>query len=184
MSGLDVAACTTTVSIVDVLFVCTGNTCRSPMAEAIMRRLVEERGLTLSVDSAGLRAESTIAPQAVRVLQRRGIQTHERTAVQLTEEMVDRASLVLCMTEEQRRILAEAMPASAARIFAWGGFVARSVAGTSLPQDRPLDRASDPRRECEVLDPVGQDDAAYEATAATIETLAVATLHALDTRNG
>lgn len=167
----------------DVLFVCTGNTCRSPMAEAIMRRLVEERRLAVSVGSAGLRAESTIAPQAIRVLQRRGIQTHERTAVQLTEEMVDRASLVLCMTEEQRRILAEAMPSSAERIFAWGGFVASSTAGTR-PQDGPLDRASDPGRDYDVPDPVGQDDAVYEATAAAIEALAVATLHALDTRDG
>jgi protein-tyrosine-phosphatase len=105
--------------------------------------------------------------------------------VQLTEEMVDRASLVLCMTEEQRRILAEAMPASAERIFAWGDFVARSEAGSRVPNDRPLDdRASDPGRDYDVPDPVGKDDADYEATAAAIETLALATLHALGMHKG
>ncbi|MET3576670.1 protein-tyrosine-phosphatase [Bhargavaea ullalensis] len=41
--------------MVSVLFVCLGNICRSPMAEAVMRRLVEDRGLSdeISVDSAG-----------------------------------------------------------------------------------------------------------------------------------
>ena len=41
--------------MIRVLFVCLGNICRSPMAEAIMRDLIEERGLTskIKVDSAG-----------------------------------------------------------------------------------------------------------------------------------
>lgn len=41
--------------IINVLFVCLGNICRSPMAEAIFKRLVEEAGLTdeITVDSAG-----------------------------------------------------------------------------------------------------------------------------------
>jgi protein-tyrosine-phosphatase len=175
------AGVTTTLGIMDVLFVCTGNTCRSPMAEAIMRRLIEERGLALNVDSAGLRAESNIAPQAVRALRRRDIQLDERAAVQLTEEMVDRASLVLCMTEEQRQILAEAMPASTERVFAWGDFLARSAIRPRSPQDRPLDRASSAERTYDVPDPVGQDDAVYESTAAAIERLCVATLRALAT---
>ena len=110
-----------------------------------MRRLVEERGLALSVDSAGLRAESVIAPKTVRALERRGIAVHERTAVQLTGEMVERASLVLCMSPR-------------------------------------IGQAADRGWAYDVPDPWGQDDAVYEATAATIEALAVATLRVLATR--
>ncbi|MER1998148.1 MAG: low molecular weight phosphotyrosine protein phosphatase, partial [Lysinibacillus sp.] len=41
--------------MIRVLFICLGNICRSPMAEAVMRDLVEKRGLTarIKVDSAG-----------------------------------------------------------------------------------------------------------------------------------
>jgi protein-tyrosine-phosphatase len=166
----------------DVLFVCTGNTCRSPMAEAIMRRLIEERDLSGSVGSAGLRAETVIAPNAVRALQRRGIAVHERAAVQLTEEMVDDASLVLCMTEEQRQILAEAVPRSAERISAWGHFVARAAAGSPPARIRPIRQAA-LEGAYDVPDPAGQDEAVYEATAATIEALAVATLRVLGTQS-
>ncbi len=165
----------------NILFVCTGNTCRSPMAEAIMRSLVEERGLALGVGSAGLRAEAIIAPKAVRALQRRGIVVHERAAVQLTEEMVDDASLVLCMTEEQRQILAEAVPGSAERIFAWGDFVARAAAGSPPARIQPIGPAADLESAYDIPDPAGREEAVYEATAATIETLAVATLRVLGT---
>jgi protein-tyrosine-phosphatase len=167
----------------DVLFVCTGNTCRSPMAEAIMRRLVEDRDLAISVDSAGLHAETIIAPKAVRALQRRGIEVQGRAAVQLTEEMVDDASLVLCMTEEQRRTLAEAVPRSAERIFAWGDFVARAAAGSPPDRIPPIGQAAHLEGAYDIPDPAGQDDAIYEGTAAAIEALAVATLRVLKPRS-
>ena len=39
-----------------ILFICTGNTCRSPMAEGLLRKLAAERGLKLEVKSAGVSA--------------------------------------------------------------------------------------------------------------------------------
>jgi len=36
-----------------ILFVCLGNICRSPLAEGILRRIADERGLALTIDSAG-----------------------------------------------------------------------------------------------------------------------------------
>lgn len=41
-----------------ILFVCTGNTCRSPMAEGLLRKLAKERGIDLEVRSAGVSAIS------------------------------------------------------------------------------------------------------------------------------
>lgn len=164
----------------DVLFVCSGNTCRSPMAEAILRQLADRRGLPWRIGSAGLRAETTTAPEAVRALQRRGLQPSSRTPVQLTEQMVHDASLILCMTEEQRSILAEAMPADAGRIHAWGDFVARSI-GSRRPLHQPAGAGSlgSGAAGCDVPDPRGGDDGVYESTAATIEKLAATTLEML-----
>jgi protein-tyrosine-phosphatase len=164
----------------DVLFVCSGNTCRSPIAEAILRRLVDQQGLSWEIGSAGLRAEANTAPEAVRALQRRGIQLLPRTPAQLTEQMVSGASLILCMTEEQRSILAEAMPADAARIHAWGGFVARNMGPLRLLPQLVEPGSCDSRSaRYDVLDPIGGGDAVYESTATTIEALAAMTLKVL-----
>ena len=133
-----------------------------------MRQLVESRGLAWSIRSAGLRAESRIAPSAVAALRRRGIEVAARPAVQLSEDLVANASLVLCMTAEQRRVLTAAMPAHAPKIHVWGAFVDQSAASRT---DRDAGH--------DVADPAGGTDEVYEATAAIIESLAGATLNAL-----
>lgn len=84
----------------NLLFVCTGNTCRSPMAEAIARHRVAERGWShLEVRSAGVAAgrgdEATEA--AVTVAARHGIDLSRHRSQPLTEELVAWADLVLAM---------------------------------------------------------------------------------------
>jgi protein-tyrosine phosphatase len=162
---------------VDVLFVCTGNTCRSPMAEAILRHLVEDRGLSWTIGSAGLRAESDIAPAAVRALRRRGISVVSRAAVQLTEQLVQEASIVLCMTEQQRSLIAAAMPALATKVHSWGALVTEAV-GPEIHLPYMVDANSDPAG-YDIVDPAGGDDATYEHTATIIEILAALTPAAL-----
>ena len=87
-----------------VLFVCTGNTCRSPMAEAIARDLLESgqvpgHGREVFVVSAGLGAwdGSPYSGETLETLRKRGIRL-DGQAKRLTPEMVRRASLVLGMT--------------------------------------------------------------------------------------
>lgn len=88
-----------------VLFVCTGNTCRSPIAEAIARSLVKEgrvEGMLpddVSFFSAGLAAMdgSLTSPEVHDVLQQRGIEEDSRS-IRLTPEMIRNADLVLTMT--------------------------------------------------------------------------------------
>ena len=66
-----------------VLFVCTGNTCRSPMAVQVLRRALAEAGLAAEVTSAGLRVDAEHAPadpRAQDVLREHGYATEHQTA--------------------------------------------------------------------------------------------------------
>lgn len=83
-----------------LLFVCTGNTCRSPMAEAIARRLAAERGLTdLQVGSAGIGAaeQGPVSDGALLVAMEHGLDLSAHRSRLLTRELVADADLILVM---------------------------------------------------------------------------------------
>ncbi len=84
-----------------VLFVCTGNICRSPMAEAIARRLLEQRGVAgVEVASAGTAAwdGAPASEGAYLVTLENGLDVSAHRARQLTTDLVAAADLVLGMS--------------------------------------------------------------------------------------
>lgn len=88
-----------------VLFVCTGNTCRSPMAEAIARRHAAERGLDdVAVASAGTSAwdGAPASDGALLVALEHGLDLNAHRAQVLTRELVGEADLVLVMGPHHR----------------------------------------------------------------------------------
>lgn len=83
-----------------LLFVCTGNTCRSPLAEGIARRMVAERGLSdLTIGSAGTSAwpDAPASDGALLVSLEHGIDLGEHRARQLAPDLVASADLILTM---------------------------------------------------------------------------------------
>src|ERR687897_1786770 len=82
-----------------ILFVCTANVCRSPIAESIFNALAEERGLAYRAASAGVSAleGEDITPNARAALEEVGIYAREHRARQVGEATLREADLVLVM---------------------------------------------------------------------------------------
>lgn len=105
---------------VRVLFVCWGNICRSPTAEAVLRRAVEEAGLTgaIEVDSAGTSAEHAgdrPDRRAIAEADRRGLDLRRQRARKVTAGDWDRFDLLLVADAVVERALWRLAPHDAAR---------------------------------------------------------------------
>lgn len=102
-----------------ILFVCTGNTCRSPMAEALTKKEAARRGMTgHDFQSAGIHVEpgSRATKYAVDAMAARGIDIDYRPARQVNAQMVSDADAVLVMTRAHREALRADLPQNAQKI--------------------------------------------------------------------
>ena len=104
-----------------VLFVCTGNTCRSPMAEYLFNQAATRQGLAWRATSAGLyAADAPMSQGARRALAKRALDGSQHRARGLTWPMVQEADLIVCMTQAHLAALLERFPqAKAKRLVAY-----------------------------------------------------------------
>lgn len=96
-----------------VLFVCTGNICRSPLAEQVFRQLFNQSGRpnAATFESAGVYAEAgkNMHPDSARSMTELGFIPEEHAARQLTAEQLENADLVLSATTDQRAEVARTL---------------------------------------------------------------------------
>ncbi len=97
----------------EILIVCTGNICRSPMAEGLLRHMLAMQQLNgLAVRSAGTHAMDgrPAEPHAVAAALEMGVNIREHAARSLDREMVARAELILVMEQGHADLIARVLP--------------------------------------------------------------------------
>lgn len=143
-----------------VLFLCTGNTCRSPMAQVMLQQMLADQGIgedEVQVTSAGLYASNgeTASPQAVEVMGKRRISLASHRSRRLTPRMINEAALILGMTEEHKQAVMMLDAAASNKVFSLGEYA-------SKPGEKTWRQ---------VPDPFGQPVDVYEQTAKALETM-------------
>jgi protein-tyrosine-phosphatase len=104
-----------------ILFVCSANQCRSPMAEVLFKDLVRERGEAddWRVESAGVwaYAGAQATDNAQRAMMERGLDLSGHRSQPATNDLLSQFDLVIVMTREHEEALLEQMPELDGRIF-------------------------------------------------------------------
>lgn len=90
-----------------ILFVCTGNTCRSPMAEGLFKKMAKEKQLPVEVQSAGLAAFAGVpaTPEAILVCLEKGVDISGHQSQPLNKSLVMESDLILTMTARHKEMI-------------------------------------------------------------------------------
>jgi len=140
----------------EIIFVCTGNTCRSPMAEALAIAMFAREGIEISVTSAGVSASgaSCASKNAIAAMKREMLDLSAHKSRHAAAEILKNAALILTMTGAHLLYVKKICPT--ANAFTLGEFAG--------------DKSTD------VCDPFGGDENEYLACAAQIKALLEAAL--------
>ena len=174
-----------------VLFVCTGNVCRSPMGELLLPQYMPD----LESDSAGTRGldNHAIAPSSAKIMTAHGIDSSGFRSKRVTPQLANGSDLILCFEYEQRNEISVIAPIAARRTFLLNDFanmcayckeqgyvegVTREERLASVIDNASMIRPMIPDTD-NIEDPMGKDfpvcERAYNEICAALQTIAKTT---------
>ena len=133
-----------------VLFICSANICRSPMAMGLLRSMVEDSSDQWKIESSGVwdMGDQPAALNTQLVLQERGIDLNDHASRTITGTMLSEFNLVLVMEDNHKEVLKLAFPEYTDRIYMLSEMVGKIF---------------------DIVDPIGRSLADFEETALEME---------------
>ncbi len=146
--------------IKNILFVCTGNTCRSAMAEGMFKKMLKERtkgNSKIDIISAGISALPGINPtyEAISVMFEQGIDISQHHAQELQQELIKKADLILVMTNEHKEYIHKEFPLAQNKTFLLKKFTINNKSESNQNNERNY----------EIIDPIGRKIEVYRIVA-------------------
>jgi protein-tyrosine phosphatase len=168
-----------------ILFVCTANVCRSPMAAALLDVAVGDIGESVTVASAGLlEGGRPVTPEVIKVMTPFGADMTAHRSTRLTETSIEAADLILTMERRHGREVALLVPTAWSRTFTLKDLIRRGEeVGPRAPgqpvaswlevvgQGRERSALTGRAAEDEVADPIGGRIGQYRSAAAELSDL-------------
>ena len=138
-----------------ILFVCTGNSCRSVMAQGLLRKMLKEKGRNdVQILSAGVSTLGGLGAteETIEVMQMEGVDVSGHISQPLTRDLIRSAEAIFCMEEFHRELIRARSPEARQKIHLLRLFEAE-------------DRVLDPN----IPDPIGRPKEVYESCLMTIK---------------
>ena len=136
-----------------IMFVCTGNICRSAMADKMLAKKVEEEKLNIEVYSSGTFAENGDYPtiEAIEAMEEYGVDLKQHRATNIRKSNVEEMDLILCATTNHKNMVLQLYPNLEGKVYTMKEYVGETTNGI------------------DISDPWGYDLAIYRKCAAEIE---------------
>ncbi|AZG48097.1 Protein-arginine-phosphatase [Gordonia insulae] len=157
-----------------VLFICTGNICRSPIGERILAGLAQRSGVPVTSSSAGVGAMNGHAmhPYAVEVLDEHGYDATGFESRYLRPPLLQTADVVLCLTRDHRAAAQQMLPVRWKRMFTLTEFAELVSLGGDASLDEVIasrSRIDTNSAHLDILDPMGRPRDDFDRVFADIE---------------
>ncbi len=148
-----------------ILFVCTGNTCRSAMAEGIFKKMLKERpedDSKFNIISAGISALQGMnsTSEAILAASELGVDISQHKACQLQEDLVKKANLILVMSQTHKEYITRWFPFAQNKVFLLRKYARGSEFNNIQIKDEDY----------EIVDPLGKSIDFYRVVAMELKT--------------